>query len=93
MLALYVHARIMLSRLRYLVEEHGDDTLTFANRGGSEQSVNLRELADRLVNGVGFGEDNAEWLDAKRTFLNPTGWLDGGSSYCILESVSKTPKS
>ncbi len=46
----YVHGRAILSRLRYLVDEHGDDTLQFANRG---EEVTVRALADRLVEQFG----------------------------------------
>ena len=46
----YVHGRVMLSRLRYMVDEYGDETLQFANR---DEEVTLRSLADRLVEQLG----------------------------------------
>ena len=89
----YTHARIVLARLRYLVDEYGDSSLTFSNRNGKTQTV--KELADRLVNqmdmvyynimqGIQFDENDEEWQEAQRIFINPTGWMDGGSSYGIL---------
>ena len=47
----YVHGRVMLSRLRYMVDEYGDETLQFANR---DEEVTLRALADRLVEQLGY---------------------------------------
>jgi len=88
----YTHGRAILSRLRYLVDNYGESSLQFANR---ETAVTVRELADRLVeqldmvyyhviDGVTFDADDAQWQAAKQTFLNPTGWMDGGSSYGVL---------
>ena len=93
----YVHGRIMLSRLRYLVDEYGDERIRFANRGytedtDSEELPTVRELADKFIEqmdmiyyhitqGIEFDENDQQWIDAQHTFLNPTGWLDGGSSY------------
>ena len=88
----YTHARIVLSRLRYLVDEYGDEEMKFANR---DNSVTVKELADRLVEqmdmvyyhimqGIEFPDDDPQWIAARETFLNPTGWMDGGSSYGLL---------
>merc|ERR1719361_2166567 len=88
----YVHGRAILSRLRYMVDEYGNEKLQFANR---EESVTMRELADRLVEqldmvyfhvlqDIQFDASDPQWIAAQRTFLNPSGWLDGGSSYGIL---------
>ena len=78
----------MLPRLRYLVDEFGDEQLTFANRG-VYLAHRLAEQKDMLffhvVDGVEFADvDDTQWLAAKRTFVNPTGWLDGGSACGIL---------
>ena len=39
-----------------------------------------------VLHGVEFDEEDPQWIAAKQTFINPTGWLDGGSSYGILLS-------
>eukprot|EP01083_Nonionella_stella_P034161 93529_1 len=88
----YTHARIMLSRLRYLVDEYGSEAIEFANRGSAST---MQQLADTLIEqmdmvyyhvmqGIEFDDSDAQWRTAKHTFLNPTGWMDGGSSYGIL---------
>eukprot|EP00486_Rosalina_sp_Unknown_P011624 CAMPEP_0201591958 /NCGR_PEP_ID=MMETSP0190_2-20130828/189984_1 /ASSEMBLY_ACC=CAM_ASM_000263 /TAXON_ID=37353 /ORGANISM="Rosalina sp." /LENGTH=966 /DNA_ID=CAMNT_0048050509 /DNA_START=186 /DNA_END=3086 /DNA_ORIENTATION=- len=88
----YVHGRIVLSRLRYLVDEYADEELQYANRG---ESVTVKQVADKLIEqmdmvyyhitqGIEFDDDDPQWIAAKKTFLNPTGWLDGGSAYGIL---------
>ena len=84
----WVHARALLPRLRLLVDEYGDQELQFANR---KKKQTVKELADRLVEqmdmiyyhvtqGLDFSGQE-QWVHAKKTFLNPTGWLDGGSAY------------
>jgi len=88
----YTHGRIILARLRYLVDEYGDEKVRFANR---KKATTVKALADRLVeqldmvyyhvmDGIEFDEDDEQWIAAKKTYLNPTGWLDGASSYGIL---------
>ncbi len=38
-----------------------------------------------FINGIQYdSENNIEWIEAKKLFYNPTGWMDGGSSYGIL---------
>eukprot|EP01083_Nonionella_stella_P017323 48442_1 len=89
----YTHARIVLSRLRYLVDEYGDEELTFANRNG--KSSTMRQLADTLVEemdmvyyhimkGIEYDEKDPLWIEAQQLFINQNGWMDGGSSYGIL---------
>jgi len=88
----YTHGRIILARLRYLVDEYGDEPIRFANR---KKTTTVKAVADKLVeqldmvyyhimNGIEFDDDDEQWMAAKKTFINPTGWLDGGSAYGIL---------
>ena len=53
----YTHGRVVLSRLRYMVDEAGDETLRFANRA---EEVTVRQLADRLVEQ--FGANITEFI-------------------------------
>ena len=87
----YTHARSLLPRLKQLVDEHGDEELTFYGR----DTVTVSDLADRLTNqmdmvyfahfeGVQYAEDDEEWIAAQKMLANPTGWNDGGSSYGIV---------
>ena len=74
------------------MDEYGDEEMKFANR---DQAVTVKQLADRLVEqmdmvyyhimqGIEFPDDDPQWIAARETFLNPTGWMDGGSSYGLL---------
>ena len=85
----YVHGRIILSRLRYMVDEYANQELKYANR---DQSTTVKQVADKLVEqmdmiyyhitqGIEFDDDDPQWIAARKTFLNPSGWLDGGSAY------------
>eukprot|EP00484_Ammonia_sp_Unknown_P020063 CAMPEP_0197030868 /NCGR_PEP_ID=MMETSP1384-20130603/10007_1 /TAXON_ID=29189 /ORGANISM="Ammonia sp." /LENGTH=1847 /DNA_ID=CAMNT_0042460297 /DNA_START=328 /DNA_END=5871 /DNA_ORIENTATION=- len=87
----YTHARTFLPRIKDLVENYGDQYMTFADR----EPILVQDLADRMVtemdmiynhfvNGVQYDEDDESWQSAKRIFYNPTGWMDGGSSYGLV---------
>ena len=91
----YVHGRIVLSRLRYLVDEYADQVLKYANR---DEPTTVKAVADKLVEqmdmvyyhiiqGTEFDDDDEQWIAAKKTFLNPTGWLDGGSAYGMYNNM------
>merc|ERR1711933_14795 len=36
------------------------------------------------INDKQYDEDDEEWIAAQKIFKNPTGWMDGGSSYGIV---------
>eukprot|EP01083_Nonionella_stella_P087970 244933_1 len=87
----YTHARSYLPRLKLLMDAHGSDEITFYNR----EAVRVSSLIDRLIlqmdmmyfdviNGAEYDEMDDEWIAAKKLLYNPSGWLDGGSSYGIL---------
>ena len=93
----YTHGRVMLSRMRYLVSEYGDETIRFANRHQDDDDLpTVRDLCDRLIEqmdmvyyhltqGIEFDDDNEQWVRARETFINPSGWLDGGSAYGMFD--------
>lgn len=89
----YTHARTFLPRIKNLVDKHGDEYMTFSGR----EPVLVSDLADRMVNemdmiynhfvhGTEYDEDDEQWISAKNLFYNPTGWMDGGSSYGLVFS-------
>eukprot|EP00486_Rosalina_sp_Unknown_P011600 CAMPEP_0201592860 /NCGR_PEP_ID=MMETSP0190_2-20130828/190632_1 /ASSEMBLY_ACC=CAM_ASM_000263 /TAXON_ID=37353 /ORGANISM="Rosalina sp." /LENGTH=876 /DNA_ID=CAMNT_0048051805 /DNA_START=469 /DNA_END=3099 /DNA_ORIENTATION=- len=89
----YTHARAFLPRIQALVDHYGTEYMTFADR----EPILVTDLADRLVtqmdmiynhviNGVEYDDDEEEWAETKALFYNPTGWMDGGSSYGLVFS-------
>merc|ERR1719229_654311 len=36
------------------------------------------------INNKKYDEDDEEWIAAQKIYKNPTGWMDGGSSYGIV---------
>ena len=86
----YTHARAYVPRLKQLMDEYGTEEITFYNR----EPTTVGDLIDRMINqmdmiyfhvinGVDYDEDDEEWIAAQKLFYNPSGWMDGGSSYGI----------
>ena len=57
--------------------------------------IKVSDLCQRMINQMDmvyqyvinkreYNEDNEEWIAAKELFINPTGWMDGGSSYGLV---------
>ena len=57
--------------------------------------MTINDIVNRLINqmdmiynyinnDIQYDEDDEEWIASQRLFLNPTGWMDGGSSYGLL---------
>ena len=87
----YTHARAFLPRLQHLAHKFGDETIKFYNR----DPIKISDLCDRMINQMDmiyhhvinkkeYNEDDEEWIAAKKLFLNPSGWMDGGSSYGLV---------
>ena len=87
----YAHARSFVPRLKQLVVEHGDEMITFHDR----DPISVESLVDRLINqmdmiyfnainDIEYDQDDEEWIAAKKLFSNPSGWMDGGSSYGVV---------
>ena len=89
----YLHARVLLRRYAHLVDNYGDETMTFYGR----EEATVREYVDELIqqmdmiyhyviNDIKYDEDDEQWLRAKDLFLNPNenGYGDGGVVYGIL---------
>eukprot|EP00486_Rosalina_sp_Unknown_P012144 CAMPEP_0201592364 /NCGR_PEP_ID=MMETSP0190_2-20130828/190279_1 /ASSEMBLY_ACC=CAM_ASM_000263 /TAXON_ID=37353 /ORGANISM="Rosalina sp." /LENGTH=866 /DNA_ID=CAMNT_0048051107 /DNA_START=228 /DNA_END=2828 /DNA_ORIENTATION=+ len=87
----YAHARAFIPRLKQLMDEHADDEVTFYGR----EPITVSSLVDRLINqmdmiyhnainNVVYDEDDEEWIAAKTLFYNPSGWMDGGTSYGVV---------
>ena len=73
------------------MEDHGDEEITFYDRN----TTTIGALIDRLISqmdmmyfhfidGVAFDDEDEEWIAAKKLLYNPTGWMDGGSSYGLV---------
>eukprot|EP00484_Ammonia_sp_Unknown_P011181 CAMPEP_0197073724 /NCGR_PEP_ID=MMETSP1384-20130603/210752_1 /TAXON_ID=29189 /ORGANISM="Ammonia sp." /LENGTH=1715 /DNA_ID=CAMNT_0042512563 /DNA_START=84 /DNA_END=5232 /DNA_ORIENTATION=+ len=87
----YTHARAFLPRLRDLADNYGSEPIRFAARatttvqGLIDRFVNQMDMVyNHIINSQEYAEDDEEWIAAQRLFINPTGALDGGSSYGIL---------
>ena len=92
LLGRYTHARAFLPRLKQMIDDgYGDEEITFYNR----DTMTLDDIVNRLVNqmdmiyhhinnGIEYDEDDPEWIATKKLFYNPSGWMDGGSSYGLL---------
>ena len=90
----YTHARALLPRLKYFVDNYGNEKVIFGGTNGGI-SVTIEELADEfveqmdliyyyIINGTRPDDDDTQWQNAKNLFLNPTGYSDGGSAYGII---------
>ena len=92
LLGRYTHARAFLPRLKQMIDDgYGNEEITFHNR----DVMTISDIINRLVNqmdmiyhhinnGIEYDEDDPEWIASKKLFYNPTGWMDGGSSYGLL---------
>jgi len=90
----YTHYRFILERMRLIVEdENPTNTIQFVNR----EPVTVDELRTKLQKEMNYAfkyvmlgeEGDAEdeiWLEAKKLFLNPTGFGYGASIYGIFLS-------
>ena len=87
----YAHARAMLPRIKQLSDEYGTEEIQFYNR----DPITINDLTQRLItqmdmiynnyiNNIQYDDQDDEWIAAKKLFYNPTGWMDGGSSYGIV---------
>ena len=88
----YTHARAFLPRLKQMIDDgYGDQEIRFHNR----EILTLSDIIYRLINqmdmiynhinnGIEYDQDDEEWIATKKLFYNPTGWMDGGSSYGLL---------
>eukprot|EP01083_Nonionella_stella_P034157 93522_1 len=84
----YTHARAFIPRLMDLNKNFGDEEFGFYGR----ERTTVGALCQRMVNqmdmiynnyvfGTAYDDSDEEWGAAQKVFLNPTGWMDGGSSY------------
>eukprot|EP00486_Rosalina_sp_Unknown_P001205 CAMPEP_0201565262 /NCGR_PEP_ID=MMETSP0190_2-20130828/4248_1 /ASSEMBLY_ACC=CAM_ASM_000263 /TAXON_ID=37353 /ORGANISM="Rosalina sp." /LENGTH=712 /DNA_ID=CAMNT_0047982553 /DNA_START=729 /DNA_END=2869 /DNA_ORIENTATION=- len=92
LLGRYTHARAFIPRLKQIIDDgYGDEEITFSNR----QTMTVNDIIDRLINqmdmvynyvnnDIVYDEDDIEWIAAQKIFYNPSGWMDGGSSYGLL---------
>ena len=92
LLGRYTHSRAFLPRLKQIIDDgYGDEEITFYNR----DTMTINDIINKLINqmdmiynninnGIKYDEDDKEWIAAKKIFFNPSGWMDGGSSYGLL---------
>merc|ERR1719491_1976363 len=87
----YLHARAFLPRLKALSDDFGAEAIQFYGR----EPTTVSEMCQRMVaqmdmvyfhviEGREYDEEDTEWQSARKLFLNPTGWMDGGSSYGVV---------
>eukprot|EP00486_Rosalina_sp_Unknown_P015966 CAMPEP_0201593420 /NCGR_PEP_ID=MMETSP0190_2-20130828/191025_1 /ASSEMBLY_ACC=CAM_ASM_000263 /TAXON_ID=37353 /ORGANISM="Rosalina sp." /LENGTH=1007 /DNA_ID=CAMNT_0048052595 /DNA_START=113 /DNA_END=3138 /DNA_ORIENTATION=- len=86
----YTHARSFLPRLTQLSSEHGQEYVTFHGREPVTVNSLIYRLIDQMdmmyfhkVHGHIYDEDDPEWIATKKLFYNPSGWMDGGTSYGV----------
>lgn len=87
----YTHSRAFIPRLKQLYDNYGNEEIQFYGR----EKTSISDLCQRMVNqmdmiyfnyinGEDYDDNDKEWIAAQKIFENPTGWMDGGSSYGIV---------
>jgi len=86
----YTHSRAFLPRLKHLNDKFGDQPITFYGREQTTVSALCQRMVDQMdmiyfnyIQNKQYDENDKEWIAAKKIYKNPTGWMDGGSSYGI----------
>ena len=86
----YTHSRAFIPRLKDLDTMHGDKEMTFYGRETTTVSALCHRMVsqmDMIYNNYIYGQQyddyDEEWIAAKKLYKNPTGWMDGGTSYGI----------
>ena len=87
----YTHARAFLPRLKHLNDKFGDELITFYGRAQTTVSKLCSRMVNQMdmiynnwINNKEYDDNDKEWIAAKKIFKNPTGWMDGGSSYGLV---------
>ena len=87
----YAHSRAFLPRLKHLNEKHGHEVIKFYGREETTVSALCQRMVDQMdmiyhhvINGREYADDDEEWIAAQKIYKNPTGWMDGGSSYGVV---------
>lgn len=73
------------------MDEYGDEEITFYNRNTTTISALIDRLISQMdmmyfyfIDNVQYDDNDEEWIAAKKLLYNPTGWMDGGSSYGLV---------
>ena len=87
----YTHARAFLPRLKHLNDKFGQETIKFYNREQTTVSALCQRMVQQMdmiylnwIHNKEYDDNDEEWIAAKKIFKNPTGWMDGGSSYGLV---------
>ena len=88
----YTHARAFIPRLMQLYDNYGDEEIQFYGRDITTVGALCQRMVDQMdmiyfnyINDKEYDDNNdLEWIAASKLFKNPTGWLDGASSYGIV---------
>eukprot|EP01083_Nonionella_stella_P034160 93526_1 len=87
----YTHARAFIPRLMDLNKNYGHEEIEFYGRPRTTVSALCQRMVNQMdmiyneyIFGTKYDENDAEWRAAKRIFANPSGWMDGGSSYGVV---------
>eukprot|EP01084_Bolivina_argentea_P173385 300297_1 len=86
----FTHSRAFIPRLKDLYDHHGDKEVAFYGRDTttvaglcSRMIAQLDMMYHHWIDGAQYDEEDEEWIAAQKLFSNPTGWMDGGTSYGI----------
>jgi len=87
----YTHSRAFIPRLRDLNEQYGDKEIQFYGREATTVAALCQRMVKQMdmiyfnyIDQVEYDAHDEEWIAAQKVFANPTGWMDGGSSYGIV---------
>mmetsp|Transcript_61329 Transcript_61329/g.97647 ORF Transcript_61329/g.97647 Transcript_61329/m.97647 type:complete len:596 (+) Transcript_61329:1-1788(+) len=88
----YTHARAFIPRLMQLHDNYGEKEIKFYGRETTTVSALCQRMVDQMdmiyfnyIDGKQYDDEHdEEWIAAKKVFKNPTGWMDGGSSYGVV---------
>eukprot|EP00485_Elphidium_margaritaceum_P018336 CAMPEP_0202729440 /NCGR_PEP_ID=MMETSP1385-20130828/186133_1 /ASSEMBLY_ACC=CAM_ASM_000861 /TAXON_ID=933848 /ORGANISM="Elphidium margaritaceum" /LENGTH=1043 /DNA_ID=CAMNT_0049395701 /DNA_START=32 /DNA_END=3164 /DNA_ORIENTATION=- len=87
----YTHARAFIPRLMDLQRQYGEQEIQFYGRAKTTVSALCARMVQQMdmiyfnyIEGREYDEADGEWIAAQKVFKNPTGWMDGGSSYGVV---------
>ena len=87
----YTHSRAFIPRLKDLYDNYADEEIQFYGREKTTVGALCQRMVDQMdmiyfnyINEIEYEPNDKEWIAAQKVFKNPTGWMDGGSSYGIV---------
>eukprot|EP00485_Elphidium_margaritaceum_P007624 CAMPEP_0202695936 /NCGR_PEP_ID=MMETSP1385-20130828/9363_1 /ASSEMBLY_ACC=CAM_ASM_000861 /TAXON_ID=933848 /ORGANISM="Elphidium margaritaceum" /LENGTH=1002 /DNA_ID=CAMNT_0049352021 /DNA_START=118 /DNA_END=3126 /DNA_ORIENTATION=+ len=87
----YTHSRAFIPRLKHLNDHYGEEEIQFYGREKTTVAALCRRMVQQMdmiyfnyIDEIEYDPSDEEWIAAQKLFKNPTGWMDGGSSYGIV---------